>query len=597
VPFSLFELANYRAALERGRDLVRTEFTASFESIESLGASLFETVFQGEVKDSFECALGYAQASGTELLLRLRLADPELALLPWEFLWSKKIRDFLSFHRVSIVRQLEGGTEVLPQRRCGALRILVVSADQVDAPRIDADEEIRQLREALRLPIAARRIVLDDLRKATQSDLAEKLESGGYHIVHFIGHGCFEVGSKKGFLWLYDGKVEDRELAKILSKVRLVFLNCCHGARGDSDDLFADVAQRLYLLGVPSVVAMQCSVQDDVAISFASRFYRRLALGEVLERAMSEARRRLAIKDRRKLEWGIPVLYLRSPGEAIGASCIWPYLVSWIPRLLVAWLLIGFKGASDSYTCPSPPDVYIRFTRIPAGTFVMGSGKDGATPEHEVRISHPLCVSTYEVTQKQWKAVTGRNPSRVKGGNLPVTNVNTEDFEGFAGSLNSQESNAHYRLLTEAQWEYSARGGSPEDFYFEGDSKDLPKYGNCEAKEIGDGYENITSVDSFPPNPFGLYGMYGNASELVADRYSDYDLTIKVDPIGSRYTNIRDRVHRGGSWRHVYWNCNSVHRFYMSEHARSRDDVGIRLARDPISRRGEPELAESRRKG
>jgi formylglycine-generating enzyme required for sulfatase activity len=317
-----------------------------------------------------------------------------------------------------------------------------------------------------------------------------------------------------------------------------------------------------------------------VAIAFAARFYRRLARGEILEKAMSEARRRLAIRDQYKLEWGIPVLYLRSPGELIGPRPLWLHLRTWGLRVLLAWIMIGFKGASDSYTCPSPPDVYIRFTRIPVGSIWVRSGEGRDAAKREVYLRKPLCVSTYEVTQHQWEKVMGKNPSKVKGRDLPVTNFNMADFKDFSSGLNSRGRGANYRLLNDMEWEYAARGRTTGDFYFDGDAEDLYRYGNCKGSD--DGYENITSVGSFPANPFGLQDVYGNVSELVSDRYADKEPPVQVSSPDSQELPAESWIHRGGSWNHKYWNCNSVHRFYMSEQTRARDDVGLRLARDPV---------------
>jgi formylglycine-generating enzyme required for sulfatase activity len=406
------------------------------------------------------------------------------------------------------------------------------------------------------------------------------------------------------------------ELGTILHsrKLRLAILNSCYGACGSPEDPFASVAQSLIRQRVASVIAMQYSVSDQFAVAFSSLLYEKLAQGQALDEAMAETRLAL-FAEGFKVEWGNPVLYLRGEGKIFdvrdpkrvikpsstikrgGNEESKPPLGVSFPKsrkqkvALMSSLagLILFSAlifspyrmpVSSDPVCPSPGNLNLKFARIPAGRFVMGSGQGGDTPEHEVTLSKPFCMGVYEVTQGQWEALMGKNPSMVKGKDLPVTNVSWQEVQEFLRRLDKLDPSGHYRLPTEAEWEYAARAGTVTDFYFGGSAADLYKYGNCRAGTSGDEYENITSVGSFPANPWGLYDIYGNVSEWVADWNYPYGAAPVKDPAAVNLPLV-DKVHRGGSWKNSPRNCNSFDRSYGS-YTYPREDVGFRIVRDPV---------------
>lgn len=170
---------------------------------------------------------------------------------------------------------------------------------------------------------------------------------------------------------------------------------------------------------------------------------------------------------------------------------------------------------------------------IPAGSFMMGSdtlmGKDYGKygkfgPVHQVTFKQPFAMSKYEITQGQWKAVMGNNPSQFLncGDNCPVENLTWEDTQAFIRQLN-QISGKQYRLPSEAEWEYAARAGSTTEFPW-GDqaSHEYANYGSGIKGVIGyaegrDQWIDTAPVGSFPANAFGLYDMIGNVEEWVQD--------------------------------------------------------------------------------
>jgi formylglycine-generating enzyme required for sulfatase activity len=170
-------------------------------------------------------------------------------------------------------------------------------------------------------------------------------------------------------------------------------------------------------------------------------------------------------------------------------------------------------------TRPAPPSFrptnpQIELVRIPAGSFMMGSnnGKADEKPVHQVTINYSFYMGKYEVTQAQWQAVMGNNPSNFKdcGGNCPVDQVSWDDAQNFINKLNQSNDGFRYRLPTEAEWEYACRAGTTGDYA--GDLDSMAWYEvNSEGKTHPVGHKR--------PNAWGLYDMHGNQWEFCQDWY------------------------------------------------------------------------------
>ncbi|OCR01274.1 hypothetical protein BCD67_25775 [Oscillatoriales cyanobacterium USR001] len=222
---------------------------------------------------------------------------------------------------------------------------------------------------------------------------------------------------------------------------------------------------------------------------------------------------------------------------------------------------------------------------VPGGRFDMGSpntevGCDrDEWPQHNVNIS-PFFMSKYKVTQSQWEAVMGNNPSNFKGAQRPIENISWNDAVAFCQKL-TQKTGKHYRLSSEAEWEYACRAGTKTPFYFgETIAPNLVNYdGNYPYGSAPKGLDRgqTTDVGIFPPNAFGLYDMHGNLWEWCSDGYhSNYN---GAPNDGSSWKTPTDnfRVQRGGCWKNdaVYcrtairkWNFAGFHNSY----------IGFRLA-------------------
>jgi len=201
----------------------------------------------------------------------------------------------------------------------------------------------------------------------------------------------------------------------------------------------------------------------------------------------------------------------------------------------------------------------MEFVLIPAGTFQMGSNDsdayDNEKPVHTVRITQPFYLGKYEVTQGQWQAVMGNNPSKFTGDpNRPVEHVSWDDVQEFVRRLNSREGGAMYRLPTEAEWEYAARAETTTRWSFGDDVGQLGRYAWHDQNAGGQTHP----VGQLQPNSWGLYDMHGNVWEWVQDWYGGYASGTAVDPAGPSSGSIR--VNRGGSWIDSARYCRSAPR-------------------------------------
>jgi formylglycine-generating enzyme required for sulfatase activity len=205
----------------------------------------------------------------------------------------------------------------------------------------------------------------------------------------------------------------------------------------------------------------------------------------------------------------------------------------------------------------------MKFALIPAGEFAMGSpaadkdAYDDEKPQHQVRITQPFYLGVTEVTQGQYRAVTGQNPSQFQGAdNLPVETVSWNDAVAFCNALSTKEGRT-YRLPTEAEWEYACRAGNPGRFAFGDDDRMLDRY----AWYVGNSDTRTHPVGQKQPNSFGLYDMHGNVWEWCADGYSAdyYKESPGVDPPGPSGASVR--VGRGGSWFSDPRVCRSAGRY------------------------------------
>ncbi|WP_354684151.1 formylglycine-generating enzyme family protein [Cupriavidus necator] len=236
--------------------------------------------------------------------------------------------------------------------------------------------------------------------------------------------------------------------------------------------------------------------------------------------------------------------------------------------------------AGEIRDCPACPVL----VTVPAGSFTMGSSASDPAekPPHHVTIGEPFAIGRYEVTVEQWNACVEagacqRVPTVADSAkNAPVRDVSWDDAQQYVAWL-SKTTGKTYRLPTEAEWEYAARGGTSSAFWW----GDQMRKGNANCKECGDPWSQDApaTVGSFAANPYGLHDVNGSVWEWVADCWHS---SYKGAPTDGRAWNENvcgTRVIRGGSWREGASYMVSSTRFKYSPSVRQSQN-GFRVARD-----------------
>ncbi|WP_337949513.1 formylglycine-generating enzyme family protein [Prevotella sp.] len=229
----------------------------------------------------------------------------------------------------------------------------------------------------------------------------------------------------------------------------------------------------------------------------------------------------------------------------------------------------------DIISIPVKDGISIDMVRVEAGTFTMGATAemkepyDWEKPTHRVTLTNDYYIDKYEVTQVLWQAVMGNNPSKFKGDNLPVEKVSWDDCQEFISKLN-RITGKTFRLPTEAEWEYAARGGKKSRGYQYSGSNNL-----SDVAWYGDNSGNKThAVGTKQPNELGIYDMSGNVWEWCQDLYGRYSSYSQTNPTGAN--NGLYRMNRGGSWGVNAWNCRSSGRDNITPGSRY-NYLGLRL--------------------
>lgn len=332
-----------RATVEIFQQWLEDKKISRRRELEILGQHLFEAIFNGGVRQIFEELLSESvKVKGQRLRVQLSFEDPNMAVLPWEYLYSAESDPpFFLSTRVDLVlaRYLPLGqprdNTLVPLEK--TLRLLI-AVSQPDDPHLGpviagpVIEEIYKLAE--KHPIQ-----IELLEKTTVHHLLEKLEETRPHVLHFIGHGQFDRREKQGKIALLDydetkaAWIPDSQFSEYFTNMevipRLVFLHLCEGGEVDLEGNFAGLAPKLIQEGVQAVVAMQHRITNKAAISFSRAFYRELSKGSPVDQAVQRGRYWITLDDPKAYDnrvFGTPVLYMRSydgfilPAEETGGK-------------------------------------------------------------------------------------------------------------------------------------------------------------------------------------------------------------------------------------------------------------------------------------
>ena len=233
------------------------------------------------------------------------------------------------------------------------------------------------------------------------------------------------------------------------------------------------------------------------------------------------------------------------------------------------------SSGSNEISVPVKNGISIDMVKVEAGTFMMGATSemqnpyDDEKPVHQVTLTNNYYMGKYEVTQSLWLAVMGSNPSKFKGDYLPVEMVSWDDCQEFIGKLNSM-TGRKFRLPTEAEWEYAARGGKKSRGYQYSGSSNISDV----AWYDGNSGRKTRPVGTKQANELGIYDMSGNVYEWCQDWYGSYVSSPQTNPTGA--VSGSRRVYRGGSWGSNARYCRSSFRHFDTPDNRSYY-LGLRL--------------------
>ena len=226
----------------------------------------------------------------------------------------------------------------------------------------------------------------------------------------------------------------------------------------------------------------------------------------------------------------------------------------------------SLASGGNTISIPVKKGISIEMVKVEAGTFMMGATSemqnsgDNEKPVHQVTLTKDYYMGKYEVTQALWQAVMGSNPSKFKGDYLPVEMVSWDDCQEFIGKLNSM-TGRKFRLPTEAEWEYAARGGKKSRGYQYSGSNSISDV----AWYTDNSGRKTHPVGTKQSNELGLYDMAGNVWEWCQDWYDSYVSSSQTNPTG--LVLGWSRVYRGGGWNNYPSSCRSSYRSYNTPYS------------------------------
>ncbi len=321
-PFSLQDLEIFILRIGHTRRGTRRSDSPEMHHARDFGRTLYDTVFSGATRTALVRSIDEAERRDAGLRIRLRLgSSPQLNDVPWEFLYSDDLNRFLIVSSdTPLVRYVDLSRPPRPVGVDLPLHILAVVSDPTNLPELDVEGEWERLQQALGRLVRESSVTLERLEAPTLEKLQQRLWEDPIHVLHFIGHGAFRPLTDEGVLFFTNERggshaVTGENLGTVLHdhrSLRLVILNSCEGARSDPADPFSGAAQALVTQGIPAVIAMQFEITDQAALTIAKNFYGSLANGYAVDAALAEARKAI-FSQGNDVEWGTPVLYMRSP--------------------------------------------------------------------------------------------------------------------------------------------------------------------------------------------------------------------------------------------------------------------------------------------
>jgi hypothetical protein len=299
---------------------VRRSMSGDEQPVRQLGAMLFDAVLAEGGLGTFAACRSQVDRDGGQLRMVLQIRPPELDRLPWEFLFDPREDEYVCLN-TPLIRRPQVLAPARPLQVTAPLRILCMTARPRDQEALATADEERRLRDTLSGLEQSGRVELGWVDGQTWRDLRHAMRRGPWHVFHFIGHGGFDAVAQQGTLALADEgggstyHLGADDLAMLLRghpSLRLVLLNACDTGRASALDPFSSVAGALIRRGIPAVLAMQFEITDRAALEFGRTFYESLADQCPVDVSVTQARQAIRLALPGSLEWGTPVLYMRS---------------------------------------------------------------------------------------------------------------------------------------------------------------------------------------------------------------------------------------------------------------------------------------------
>jgi hypothetical protein len=297
--------------------------------VQEIGSQLFEFIFQRKILELYEDCYRTAQKDEQPFLIRLRINDPALSYVPWETMYDKKNRFYVTTSQSTpFTRAIDDYGEERPMGSRRPIRMLGMAArvkvlNGIALDEIEVDAEQVAIKKALGDLNDGKRLKLSWIPSAKARDLNRRFLRGDegkrWDLFHFVGHGGHDPDRQMGFIVVQEegGSRGARLYADVLKIFLtqpgqtpcLVVLNSCSGAHAEPGSLFSSTAAELIQGGVPAVIAMQFEISDNMGLAFADTFYTYLADNVSIQAALAHTRAEL--KARQFGEWISPVLYMR----------------------------------------------------------------------------------------------------------------------------------------------------------------------------------------------------------------------------------------------------------------------------------------------
>jgi WD40 repeat protein len=308
--------------LSKGRGLQQSIVSPEEQTVRELGTYLFDALIASEIRSRYDVSLQIARHQEKGLRIRLRIHDALMSTFPWEFLHdARSQRSICLSNTTPFVRYLELSQAIPSLKIQPPLHILGMIANSKEQEQLNVAHEKELMTETLQPLEMAGLVKLTWIEGQNWQALLDKFLHGTWHVFHFIGHATYNEQQKEGSLSLVndDGDtfyLSASRLGNILadhSSLRFVFLNACEGAKSGTHDIYSGIAQTLMQQGIPAILGMSYEISDNASIELARTFYRELSYGMPVDAAVNEARKAVDMAMTKSLQWGTPVLYMRSP--------------------------------------------------------------------------------------------------------------------------------------------------------------------------------------------------------------------------------------------------------------------------------------------